>query len=211
MSHNDEDFGNDPGYSADLPGTPLDELQGWGAQTQQPNALSAEQKILAQELYVPTPSWWARSLEVDRQQQLTYTVTFTEWIIAVWRWEKNLLPPCWVKHPDIVVEMQALAMAHHAMHTPDNLAGPVQWLLYLDYQKRRLEANKGSEGCGKRGSHDLFGSTQAVTAERLRHYGEGDETTPELPIAVAAWTWPHHHPDPAMNTVRTTNEKEGQS
>ena len=209
MTH--DDVFNDSGYTPDLPGTPLDELQGWGAQTQQPAERSLEERIIADPLYVPTPRWWARSLEVDRQQDLAYIVTFTEWILAVWRWEKKLIPPCWIKHPDLVVEMQALAMAHHSMHTPDNHAGPVQWLLYLDHQKRRLEANSSAAGCAERGSHELFGSTPAVTTDRLRHYGEGDDTTPELPISVAAWTWPHHHPDPAMNTVRTTNEKEGQS
>ena len=195
---------------ANFSGTPLDELEaGWSAA--EPLELDPEAMILNQPLFPPKPLWWARSTLEERRLGLTYTIAFTEWVIAVWRWEKKLLPPCWVRHPDIVVEMEALAMAHHAMHTPDNLAGPAQWLLYLDYQRRRLGENNAASGCAERKFHELHGSTEQLTAQRLRNYGESDDLNPELPLAVAAWTWPHHHPEPATPPATTTSETRGES
>lgn len=159
------------------------------------HATDTEKQILEEELEVPRPFWWARSSLPQRTQALKHTITFTEWVIQVWNLERKLLPPCWVHHPDIVVEMNALAMAHSALYRVDNPAGPVQWLLYLDYQRRRLADNNAAAGCASRGYHDLIDQGPDPVQQRLRSYGEGDERTPELPITVGHWTWPHAHPE----------------
>ncbi|WP_154793201.1 hypothetical protein [Occultella kanbiaonis] len=183
----------DPGQQ----GTPLEAI--WGEDL--PDA--AEREILAVPVRVPAPFWWARSTRLMREEALAFTITFTEWVIAVWRWDRKLLPPCWVHHPDIVVEMSALAMAHTALHSKDNPGGPVQWLLYLDYQHRRLADNNSAAGCANRGYHELIGQSTQATADRLRSYGEGDESTPELPQSVGRWTWPHTHPENEMSENET--------
>lgn len=155
----------------------------------------AEQEILRESLEVGKPFWWARSTLTQRQGALRYTVTFTEWLIQVWNLERKLLPPCWVHHPDIVIEMNALALAHSVMYRHDNPNGPVQWLLYLDYQRRRLAENNAAAGCASRGYHERIDQGPKPVRERLRSYGEGDESTPELPVTLGHWTWPHTHPE----------------
>lgn len=140
------------------------------------------------------PFWWGRSQLTDRREALTYTITFVEWLLAVWRWEKKLIPPCWIRHPDIVQEMWALALAHRALHAIDNPAGPAQWLSYLDLQRRRLQDNNAAAGCATRGHHELIAPNPAAARDRLASYGEGDQTTPELPLTVQGWSWPHDHP-----------------
>ncbi len=144
------------------------------------------------------PFWWGRSELTDRRDALTYTITFVEWLLAVWRWEKKLIPPCWVHHPDIVQEMWALALAHRGLHTIDNPTGPAQWLSYLDLQRRRLQDNNAAAGCTTRGHHELIAPNPNATRDRLASYGEGDQATPELPLSVRRWSWPHEHPDRQM-------------
>lgn len=182
-------------------GTPLEAIVGEDG----PGA--AERAILNDPARIPTPFWWARSTLAMRKEALAFTITFTEWMIAVWRWEAKLLPPCWVRHPDIVVEMSALAMAYVAMHSKDNPGGPVQWLLYLDYQRRRLADNNSAAGCASRGWHELIGQSEKAITDRLRSYGEGDEAMPELPQSVGRWTWPHTHPEDQLS--ETTGETGG--
>lgn len=149
-----------------------------------------ETEILTDPLLAPPPFWWGRSTLQQRRAALHYTVTFTEWLIRVWRIERKQLPPCWVLHPDLVVEMSALAMAHAAMHHRDNPTGPAQWLLYLDYQRTRLADNNAAAGCASRGHHELIGQGAEQHERRHRHYGEGDDATPELPVDPAELTWP---------------------
>ena len=155
----------------------------------------AEQQVLNESLEVGKPFWWARSTLAQRKAALRYTVTFTEWVIQVWNLERKLLPPCWVLHPDIVVEMHALALAHSVMYRHDNPNGPVQWLLYLDYQRRRLAENNAAAGCASRRYHERIDQGHEPVLERLRSYGEGDAGNPELPLALGHWTWPHTHPE----------------
>lgn len=183
-------------------GTPLADILG------QDGLDESELSILATPARVPAPFWWARSTAAMRQEALAFTITFTEWVIAVWGWDAKLLPPCWVRHPDIVAEMSALGMAHVALHSKDNPGGPVQWLLYLDYERRRLADNNAAAGCASRGYHDLIGQSERTVTDRLRNYGEGDEKTPELPQDVGRWTWPHTHPEDQQN--HTTNDTGGQ-
>ncbi|CAM3769928.1 hypothetical protein OCAE111667_25450 [Occultella aeris] len=178
-------------------GAPLEAI--WGEDL--PDA--DEREILAAPVRVPAPFWWARSTRLMREEALAFTITFTEWVIAVWRWDRKLLPACWVRHPDIVVEMSALAMAYTSLHSKDNPGGPVQWLLYLDYQRRRLADNNSAAGCASRGYHELIGQSGQATADRLRSYGEGDESMPELPQRVGRWTWPHTHPENELSETET--------
>ena len=154
-----------------------------------------EKAILDEPLVVPKPFWWARSTLEQRRESLRYTVTFTEWVIGVWNLERKLLPPCWVRHPDIVLEMNALAIAHSVLHRHDNPSGPVQWLLYLDYQRRRLAENNAAAGCASRGYHELIDQGERSIQDRVRSYGEGDDAHPELPVQLGRWTWPHAHPE----------------
>lgn len=163
-------------------------------------ASEAEQKILDEPLDVPKPFWWGQSTLAQRRLALRHTITFTEWVIQVWNLERKLLPPCWVLHPDIVVEMNALAMAHSVMYRHDSPSGPVQWLMYLDYQRRRLAENNAAAGCASRGYHERIDQGPTPVRERLRIYGEGDEAHPELPLQLGHWTWPHEHPEDQQRT-----------
>lgn len=188
----------------DLEGTSLDDIDpGWGAAP--PEVVDPERRIIDAPFYAPTPMLWPRSLNEDRVKALEFTVWFVEWLLAVWRLEKRLVPPCWVQHPDLVHELWALGMSYYDSHTMPNPGGPAQWLLYLDYQRRRLAENKGAQGCATRGSHELIGNTDRDTAQRLATYGVGDAGSPELPVAIGPWTWPHHHPDPAMAPDQPTD------
>lgn len=155
----------------------------------------AEREILGESLEVPKPFWWARSTLAQRQHALRYTVTFTEWVIQVWNLERKLLPPCWVRHPDIVVEMTALAMAHSLLYRHDDPAGPAEWLTHLDHQRRRLIDNNAAVGCASRGYHERIDQSPRDIQARLRSYGEGDDAHPELPVPLGHWTWPHAHPE----------------